>query len=273
MYEIDRTTNRLIPLERKSFADLGFRERPHLQEWIAALPEILGEDLLIIQKEFDGFDGTRERLDLLALDRDGNLVTIENKPDDTGRDVVWQSIKYAAYVSTLDRIQIAEIYQSYLDRHGGGNAVELICEFLEVESLEEAVLNGAQSQRIIMIAASFRKEVTSPAIWLISHGIRVQCFQVAIFERGGDLFFDAQQIIPTRGSEDFVISIASKGLADRDAQDARARRGKLNLAFWMEAIDAMRASGATAFQNVSPGERSFLSSPAPGFAETPLTAY
>lgn len=31
---------------------------------------------------------TRECLDLLALDKDGNLVIIENKLDDSGRDVV-----------------------------------------------------------------------------------------------------------------------------------------------------------------------------------------
>ena len=38
-------------------------------------PEVLGEELLIIQKEFDGFNDTKERLDLLALDSDGGLVT------------------------------------------------------------------------------------------------------------------------------------------------------------------------------------------------------
>jgi len=38
---------------------------------------------LIIQKEFDGFNDTRERLDLLALDKEGNIVIIENKLDDT----------------------------------------------------------------------------------------------------------------------------------------------------------------------------------------------
>lgn len=43
------------------------------------------EELLIIQKEFDGFEDTRERLDLLALDKEGRLVLIENKLDDTGR--------------------------------------------------------------------------------------------------------------------------------------------------------------------------------------------
>jgi hypothetical protein len=30
---------------------------------------MLGEELLIIQKEFDGFEDTNERLDLLALDK------------------------------------------------------------------------------------------------------------------------------------------------------------------------------------------------------------
>ena len=48
-------------------------------------PEALGENLLIIQKEFDDFEDTRERLDLLALDKKGRLVVIENKLDDSGR--------------------------------------------------------------------------------------------------------------------------------------------------------------------------------------------
>ncbi|SNT37492.1 hypothetical protein SAMN05421763_11286 [[Luteovulum] sphaeroides subsp. megalophilum] len=103
MFQVDRVRNRLRKLECVSFSELGYREREHLQEWLAAMPEALcasmseGEDgLLIIQKEFDGFDGTRERLDLLALDKQGQLVVIENKLDDSGRDVVWQALKYAA---------------------------------------------------------------------------------------------------------------------------------------------------------------------------------
>ena len=74
MFQIDRTQNRLQPLEEKRFAELGFRERGHLQEWLANLPSALGGELLIIQKEFDGFDDTREQLDLLALDKEGRLA-------------------------------------------------------------------------------------------------------------------------------------------------------------------------------------------------------
>ncbi len=93
MFQINRADNRLTKIEEKTFSELQFREREHLQEWLARMPEALGEELLIIQKEFDGFDDTRERLDLLALDKSGQLVVIENKLDDTGRDVVWQALK------------------------------------------------------------------------------------------------------------------------------------------------------------------------------------
>jgi hypothetical protein len=48
---------------------LKFKEREYLQEWIANNPSSLGEELLIIQKEFYGFGETNERLDLLTLDK------------------------------------------------------------------------------------------------------------------------------------------------------------------------------------------------------------
>ena len=111
MYRIDRSANSIQPLARVSFRELGFRERAHLQEWIANEPLVLGEELLIIQKECAGFSDISERLDLLALDKQGSLVIIENKLDDTGRDVTWQALKYASYCSRLTRDDIRDIYQ------------------------------------------------------------------------------------------------------------------------------------------------------------------
>jgi RecB family endonuclease NucS len=101
MYLIDKQKNRIKKIKQVTFSELGFRERGHLQEWLEANPEALGEDFLIIQKEFSGFNDTNERLDLLALDKRGNAVIIENKLDDTGRDVTWQALKYSSYCSTL----------------------------------------------------------------------------------------------------------------------------------------------------------------------------
>lgn len=117
MYQIDKEKNRINRIGKKTFSELGFREREHLQEWIAYNPDVFGEDLLIIQKEFANFDGTNERLDLLALDKKGNLVIIENKLDDSGKDVTWQSLKYASYCSGLTKENILKIYQEYLDKY------------------------------------------------------------------------------------------------------------------------------------------------------------
>ncbi len=124
MYLIDKTTNRISKLEAQSFTELGFSERNHLQEWLANNPEALGEELLIIQKEFNGFNNTNERLDLLGIDKEGNLVIIENKLDDSGRDVTWQALKYASYCSTLKKEQIRRIYQEFLDKQGNNEDAE-----------------------------------------------------------------------------------------------------------------------------------------------------
>ena len=133
MYLIDQDNNSLVKVEKCSFKSLGMDERNNLQEWIAKEPSSLGEDLLIIQKEFDGFSDTRERLDLLALDKLGNLVIIENKLDDSGRDVTWQAIKYASYCSSLTKQDIIEIYQKYLG--SSISAEESLADFFEVKDL------------------------------------------------------------------------------------------------------------------------------------------
>ena len=109
MYKINKSTNSIEKLKESSFSDLSFNERDHLQEWIAKNPESLGEELLIIQKEYSGFYNTNERLDLLALDKESNLVVIENKLDDSGKDVVGQAIKYAAYCSRRRNSKVIKI--------------------------------------------------------------------------------------------------------------------------------------------------------------------
>lgn len=109
MYLINKENNSVEKITKMSFTKLGFKERDNLQEWIAKSPNIFDEELLINQKEFAGFDDTKERLDLLALDKNGDLVIIENKLDDTGRDVTWQALKYTSYCSSLSKDNIKNI--------------------------------------------------------------------------------------------------------------------------------------------------------------------
>jgi hypothetical protein len=210
MYKISKSENRVTKLEQRLFKDLKIKERENLQEWIADNPEMLGEELLIIQKEFDGFNDTHERLDLLALDKDGGLVIIENKLDDTGRNVVWQALKYTSYCSTLTSSQIVKRYQEYLDKYGEGdeNAKENIVEFLGWE--EEDLLLNRNDQRIIFVSNNYRKEVTSTVLWLLDHDIQIQCFRATPYSMGEEIFLQVEQIIPLPETKEFMIDAKEK---------------------------------------------------------------
>ncbi len=259
MYQIDTSSNSIAQLSTKSFSELGFKERENLQEWIAYCPDCLGEELLIIAKEFDGFDETRERLDLLALDKQGGLVVIENKLDDSGRDVVWQALKYASYCSSLSKSQIVKIYQSYLNQNGGGDVMEKLEEFFDQEDFEQMVLNSGIDQRIIMVAANFRREVTSTSLWLLQHGIRLQCIRATAFDNGGQLFLNMEQIIPTPEAEDYMIGVAEKEKEQQSTERNLAKQDKVRLAFWEKALVALDQSDIGLFSNVNAGRDHWLS--------------
>ena len=261
MFKVNLDEQRLVRLERRRFAGLNLQERSDLQEWVANTPEALGEELLIIQKEFDGFADTRERLDLLALDKEGRLVVIENKLDDSGRDVVWQALKYVAYCSSLKKTEILDIYQRYLDlRPGDLRAEPSLCDFFEVEDLDGTMLNAGNDQRLILVAANFRKEVTATALWLIRHGVRVQCFRALPYTMGEELLLDLRQIIPTPEASDYMIGMAAKETEERAVESTQKRRHELRQAFWSRTLDALRDRGVPRYENISPSKEHWLAS-------------
>lgn len=260
MYRINHQTNRITKIKQMKFTELGFSERNHLQEWLANQPDALGEELLILQKEFDGFDDTRERLDLLALDKQGALVVIENKLDDSGRNVVWQSLKYASYCSTLSKTQIGAMYQKYLDKtNPGKDAQALICEFLGKEEFAEVVLNPGNDQRIIMVAAEFRKEVTSTVLWLLKHRVFVKCFKATPFQDGTDVFLTVEQLIPLPEAEELMIGISEKEVEEQSAERNQVPRELLRADFWHQTLEALEQAKVDLYSNKSPSRDHWLS--------------
>jgi hypothetical protein len=258
MYKVDIPNNSLHSLQEVSFSSLGFTERNHLQEWLAKNPQALtresDDELLIIQKEFAGFDDTKERLDLLAIDKKGNLVIIENKLDDSGRDVVWQALKYAGYCANLRQESVVEIFQLYLDLYEpdeNRQAADVIAEFMGWESLKEGVLNRKGTQRVIMVAANFRKEVTNTALWLMQFGIRVQCFKVTPYRFVDDVFIDIRQVIPTPEAESFMIGMAQKEAEEQSTSSSSElqQRHYLRREFWAMALEKFRTSQCSLFNN------------------------
>jgi hypothetical protein len=254
MYRINKETNNITRLQERNFSELGFREREHLQEWIAKNPDVLGEndELLIIQKEFDGFNDTNERLDLLAIDKNGDLVIIENKLDDTGRDVVWQALKYTSYCSTLSTSQIIKIYQDFLNKQlGDEDARTNIMEFMGLGQDNELLLNH-NDQRIIFVANHYRKEVTSTVLWLLDHDINIKCFRASPFSMGDEILLQIEQIIPLPETQQFMIDAKEKQKEEKGKSKVVQESEAYLLTFWQLLKLEMQRQNYHYLDNVSP---------------------
>lgn len=260
MFRLDPDTNSITKIEKRSFGSLSYGERSHLQEWVANSPDCLGEELLIIQKEFAGFDETKERLDLLALDKTGRLVVIENKLDDSGRDVVWQALKYASYCSTLTRSRVVDIYRQYLQEKDIDEDPEaLLAEFLEADDLAETPLNRGVDQRIILISANFRREVTATVMWLLQRQIDIKCVRATPYKLGDEILLNFEQIIPVPEAEDYMVHSSEKDVEQIVASDAQTARYKLRRDFWARCLARLQASPVSLYDNISPSKDHWLS--------------
>ena len=209
LFKIDRDTRKSEAMKEINFAQLGLKERQDIQEWVADNPDILGDNLLIIAKEFSGFDNTNERLDLLAVDTDGKLVVIELKRDDSGADVHWQAIKYASYLHRASNEAVIDILAEY-GECSVADAEAKLKEHLRVDDL-----NGLNNdQRIILTSHRFAPEVTSAVLWLnekLPGENPITCIQLTPYQDGenGPLYVQANTIIPVPGDEGYRIGVGT----------------------------------------------------------------
>ena len=112
---------------------------------IAGLALATGNDTRAIEAgahAFASLQGIYSPLTDFYIDKQGNLVVIENKLDDSGKDVTWQVLKYASYCSGLSKENIRKSYQDFLDQSGSDDRAEdHLADFLDVDDYQELLLN------------------------------------------------------------------------------------------------------------------------------------
>ena len=225
MYRINVSEKDMKQIKTVSLIQEKLKEQEDLQEWIVKHPECLcdnsDDELLIIQKEFSTWDDqSKKRLDLLALDKQGNLVVIENKRDESPYDVVAQAITYASFCETMIAERIIDEYSHYLSKYKKpADAQKKICEFLGKKEIQEIKDIINRQQRIIIVAGDFPIEVTSAVLWLRNnYNLKIDCVCYHLYRDDKALYVDFDKIIPIPGAEDYQVRLAEKRREENEAK-------------------------------------------------------
>lgn len=203
-------------------AELGLWERDDLQEWVIAEPRILGEDLLVVTSEYSGFEDTLDRLDVLALDREGKLVVIELKRDRADSESDLQALKYASFCSTLTPEDVQELYLEFHQSRGNQDLTptEVGSRFADFISGDNpipvsesgwATFELDDRPRIILAAGDFGTEVTSPVLWLSQeYGLDISCVRLQAYEHDGEYLVQGQRILPIPEAAEYITKRREK---------------------------------------------------------------
>ena len=212
----------LVEVQRTEFAQEGVKERGDLQRLLRDKPEAIEPGLFIVAEEFGHWEESRRRIDLLGLDREGNLVVIELKRnEDVFMDL--QAIRYAALVSPLTFNDLVEAHQDYLSsRKIAEESRTRLLSFLEKEPDDDVEIGS--KPRVILVAQGFSTELTTAVIWLIDQGLDIKCVQASPYRLAEELLIDVGQVIPLPQASDYQVRIRGKVEAARVAQQRGQRK-------------------------------------------------
>lgn len=248
---------------------LDWEER--IEKWLEQDISIVSDDLLVIGRQVEtDFGGV---IDLLCLDRAGDLVIIELKRDRTPREVTAQALDYASWVKELSSERVTEIASRYF---GGEVSLEDIYRQRFGEELPE-VLN--EHHQILIVAS----EVDSSSERIINYlsdtygvAINAVTFQYFQDEEGQEFLARVFLIEPSEVEYKSQTRGASKRrppLTYEELQAIADRKGVGELYRWLveeltRQFDQRTTTRSTvAFIGVIDGRRRTILSLVPGESE------
>ena len=236
----------IAPLSAGSFQAVHNEER--IQSWADKCPALLNDGQLMLSLGTEIVTRHNHYIDNLFLDGNGTLVAAEMKRGRTPRDVVAQSLDYAAYVSTLDW---PDIERYCLRRHG--KALDEAFQALFGRPLDRSV---RPNHRLLIVAESYDPRVNDAALYLINGGMRLALLQFTLYDLVDRCVLDLSTVLgeipaqalgpqhadappgaPDLGYDSWLIgSLAQElpGIATAQGWPLRFRQNKQSLPFGSE---------------------------------------
>jgi hypothetical protein len=199
-------------LEPKEFS--GRVTEAKLEEWLIANPELAGEQLLVLGSQLAEFAEDKDRLDVLALDRYGEIVLLELKVDGAFRLTDLQALAYAAGYSSLPPSHFVELLRRRLDKESNPESTSTedararIAEFVDVvDEFDE--WSPSRRVRIKLVAPDYPKRVLNTVKWLGDvYGMPIEAIQCQLFEdANGTRSLTFERLLPLKSDDVFDLTV------------------------------------------------------------------
>ncbi len=233
MLKVDPSTKTLVAVSSTTLTQANILERAHLQEsivrsWDAFISELGYEELFLVGSEIVPHDSCRDRIDLLAISREGTPVVFELKRH-RDRLQLLQAISYAAMVAKWDASRFRQAL--------GGKTDE---EAEELRSLLDDDAFELRDPEIILVAESFDPEVILAAEWLSQFGVPISAFSISGVEHKGDTLISIDQRFPLAGVDDVYVRRAGRASAPAESSSWDEALTKVSFPFAKRAVDIFR---------------------------------
>ena len=167
-------------LTRINVSSLDQEER--LEEFLDKDISIASPNWMVIGRQVNTDYG--KYVDLLAIDRDGNLIIIELKKNKTPREVVAQLLDYASWVKELKDEDIAGIYETYVRKYHPKKANisldEPFCKRFNLQEMPEA-LN--ESHQLVIVASKLDESTERIVTYLAKeHNVPINAVFFRVFK-------------------------------------------------------------------------------------------
>lgn len=167
-------------LTRINVSSLDQEER--LEEFLNKDISIASPNWMVIGRQVNTDYG--KYVDLLAIDRDGNLIIIELKKNKTPREVVAQLLDYASWVKELKDEDIAGIYETYVRKyHPEKTNISLDESFCKRFNLQEMPEELNESHQLVIIASKLDESTERIVTYLAEeHNVPINAVFFRVFK-------------------------------------------------------------------------------------------
>lgn len=226
---------------------------------------ILNQEWLLIGRQVN--TDYNKKIDLLAIDKNSNLIIIELKRDKTPREVVAQAIDYASWIRNIKAERVATIYNEFDNKYlkKGKSFYQSFQETFKIK-LDDSLLN--QGHQIIVVASSLDESTERIVNYLNDSDIPINVIFFKVFLDDDNLYISRAWMIEPEETEDHSQNISSKEPWNGEYYVSFGEGDSRN---WEDAIKYgfISAGGGTWYSQtlsyLRPGDRVWINIPGIGY--------